>query len=235
MAQDNENEWQLLTRAGAVGAFGVVAMIPIQIVFFIVSPPTFEVTAAYATFDRDWLLGLESFDVLLVVDSILSLVFFLALTVVLWRQQSLALLAIVAVIAGTASYFSANTSFELFDLAKQYAATNEGEVRSQLLAAGRFALAHFQGTGFVVYYLLGAIATIAVSAAMLRGAVFGRATGWIGVIAGVTMLVPPIPATGQAGLVASLFSLVPLVGWLALAGWRLWHLSDASGPRPSMR
>lgn len=229
MAHVRGDGWGLLLRAGAVGAFGIVLMVPIQIVFFVIWPPSFEVAAVYATFEQNWLRGLETLDLLLLLDSILNLPVFLALAVVLWPQQrSLALLAVGAVLSGTAAYFNANTSLELLDLARQYAASSDAQVRSELLAAGRFALAHFQGTGFAVYYLLGAAATLMVSVAMLQGSIFRRMTGWIGVVAGLTMLVPPVPATGQFGLVFSLLSLVPLVVWLALVGWRLWSLS---GPR----
>ena len=226
MAETRGDDWRLLYRIGALGAAGVVLMIPIQIAFFIVWPPLLEVEWAFATFAGNWFRGLESFDLLLLLDAILNIPVLLALGVALWTvNRSLVLLAMVLMTAGTAAYFGANTSFELWDLATQHAAATDSETRSQLLAAGRFALANFQGTGFAVYYLLGGVQTLLVSWVMLWGGPFGRLTGWVGVVAGLTMLVPPLPATGQLGLVLSLASLVPLIVWLVMVSRRLWLLS----------
>jgi hypothetical protein len=229
MAETQGDDWRLLYRIGAIGAAGVVLMIPIQIAFFMVWPPWLEVEWAFATFAGNWFRGLESFDLLLLLDAILNMPVFLALGVALWTvNRSLVLLAAVFMIAGTAAYFGANTSFELWDLASQYAAATDPETRRQLLAAGRFALANFQGTGFATYYMLGGVETLLISWAMLRGGPFGRFAGWVGVVAGLTMLVPPLPPTGQVGLVLSLASLVPLIVWLVLVGRGLWRLSAAA-------
>lgn len=226
MASSNSNEWGLLYRAGAISAFGVVAMIPIQIAFYLVWPPVLEVEAMFAVFAENWLRGLESLDVLLVLDTVLNMLAFLALGVALWRtSRSLVLIALVLMVAGSAAYFSANTSFEIMDLAGQYAAAADPETRNQALAAGRFAMANFQGTAFAVYYFLGGVETLLMSWVMLRGRLFGRFAGWLGVIAGVAMLVPPLPATGQVGIALSLASLVPLIVWLVLVGRRLWWLA----------
>ncbi len=226
MAEAQGDDWRLLYRIGAIGAAGVVLMIPIQIAFFIIWPPMLDVEWAFATFAGNWFRGLESFDLLLLFDAILNIPVFLALGVALWAvNRSLVLLAMVFMTAGTAAYFGANTSFELLDLATQYAASTDPETRRQLLAAGRFALANFQGTGFAVYYLLGGVETLLISWVMLRGGPLGRVSGWVGVIAGITMLVPPLPLTGQVGLVLSLASLVPLIVWLVLVGRGLWQLS----------
>lgn len=218
-------DWRLLYRIGAIAAAGVVLMIPIQIAFFMVWPPILEVEWAFATFAGNWFRGLESFDLLLLLDAILNIPVFLALGVALWAvNRSLVLLAVVLMIAGTAAYFGANTSFELWDLASQYAAATDPETRNQLFAAGRFALANFQGTGFATYYMLGGVETLLISWVMLRGGPFGPFAGWVGVVAGLTMLVPPLPPTGQVGLVLSLASLVPLIVWLVLVGRGLWKL-----------
>lgn len=207
-------------------------MIPIQIVFYMVWPPQLQVEAMYAVFAQNWFRGLESLDLLLVLDAVFNLVAFLAVGIALWgTNRSAVLIALALQVAGTAAYFGANTGFEILDLATQYAATTDEVLRSQLLAAARFALANFQGTAFSVYYVLGGVVMLLVSRVMLQGRVFGRLTGWLGVVAGVVMLVPPIPATGQLGVILSLASLVPLIVWLVLVGLRLWRM--ASHPSPA--
>lgn len=229
----SDGGWWLLIRVGAICAFVVVALIPIQVVLYVVWPPVFDAPALFETFEQNWFRGLESLDIFLLIDSVISVPIYLAIGAALWpAERSLVLLAVVAAIAGASAYFSSNASLELFDLARQYAVASDPEIRIQLLAAGRYAVAHFQGTGFATYYVLGGIATVLIALAMLRTTVFGRATGWIGIATGVTMLVPPVPATGQAGIALSLASLAPLVVWLVLTGGRLWRRSDTEVVAP---
>lgn len=227
MPGNDDEGWRLLFRVGAICAFVVVVLVPIQVVFYFVWPPVFDAPALFETFEQNWFRGLESLDIFMLLDSVISVPIYLAIGVALWpAERSLVLLAVVAAIAAAPAYFSSNASLELSDLARQYTVASDPEIRTQLLAAGRYAVAHFQGTGFATYYVLGGIATVLIALAMLRTNVFGRPTGWVGIATGVTMLVPPGPATGQAGIVLSLASLAPLVVWLALTGRRLWRQSD---------
>jgi hypothetical protein len=230
MASTDGNDWRVLYRAGALGAFATVVMIPIQIAAFVIWPPTFDVETAFAVFAQDWFRGLESLDLLLVVDTVFNILVFLAVGAALWRtNKSAVLIALALLLAGSAAYFSSNTSFEILDLAGQYAAASDPEVRSQLLAAGRFALSNFQGTAFAVYYVLGGVEILLISWAMLQGRTFSRFTAWLGLIAGIVMLVPPLPAIGQIGIALSLLSLAPWIVWLFLVGRTLWRLA-AAGP-----
>ncbi len=80
-------------------------------------------------------------------------------------------------------------------------------------------LATWQGSAFDVSYVLSAPAVLIVSAVMLRSHLFSKVTGYVGLSAGVLMLVPP--TAGMIGVVFSLLSLVPLVVWLILIARRL--------------
>ena len=93
---------------------------------------------------------------------------------------------------------------------------------SQLLAAGRFALAAFQGTGFDIYYVMSGIMIISFGWVMLRSPDFGRLPGWLAIGSGGLMLVPA--TAGQVGTYLSLASLLPWFALLFMLWRRLWHL-----------
>lgn len=79
-----------------------------------------------------------------------------------------------------------------------------------------------QRHGIQRWLFLSGVAMLLISAVILRGNVFSRATGVAGLMAGVTGLVPA--SFGALGFVLSFASLLPLVVWLALIGRRLLQL-----------
>ena len=84
-------------------------------------------------------------------------------------------------------------------------------------------LVTWQGTAFNVSYILSAVALLIVSAVMLRSHLFSKFTAYVGIVAGVLMLVPP--TAGMLGLVLSLLSLIPTALWLMLIARRLFQLA----------
>lgn len=98
MAQaKSDTDWRLLYRAGGVAALITAVLIPLQIIVFIAWPPSLEgsVTDWFRLFQDNWLLGLLSLDLLLLVDYILLVPIVLALYVAL-RQISASLMAVVS-------------------------------------------------------------------------------------------------------------------------------------------
>jgi hypothetical protein len=51
---------------------------------------------------------------------------------------------------------------------------------------------------------------------MMRSDIFSKLTAWLGLAAGILMIIPP--NFGIAGLVISFISLIPTIGWLILLG-----------------
>lgn len=97
---------------------------------------------------------------------------------------------------------------------------------AQVRGGAGHALAVFRGTAFVVHYILMGVAGIIVSWAMLKSAVFGRATALAGLLQGTLMLVPS--TAGTVGVAFALASLVPFVVWFVLVAWRLFALAKGS-------
>lgn len=215
--------WKGLYRAGGLAALITVLFMPIQMVVFIVSPPPSTVIDFFTVFQSNRLLGLLDLDLLLIADNVLLILVFLALYVVLRRaSESLAVVGTAFGLIGIAAYFASNTAFNMLSLSDQYAAATTDAQRSILLAAGQAMLATYTGTAFDLSYILGSIAGLLVSVAMLRSPIFGRTAAYLGILANVIGLGLFIPTIG---IYLSLISVVPLWVWYILVGRSLLRLS----------
>jgi hypothetical protein len=222
-AETTASPWKPLYWIGGVAALTIVGIMVIQIIVFIVWPPPSTVLGYFTLFHRNGLLGLLSLDLLYVVDNALVIPLYLALYAALRRASpSFMAIALAFGLVGIAAYFASNTAFEMLSLSSQYAAATTSIQRVQLQAAGQAMLATYQGTAFNVYYILGAVATLIMSVVMLRNSMFGKATAYAGIAAGVLALIPS--TAGTIGLIFAFCSLVPTAIWLILIARRLLRL-----------
>lgn len=220
--------WNTLYRVAAWAALLVVAMVPVQTIAFIVSPPPDTVIGWFRLFKRNQLLALVDLDVLYVIDNILAPLVILGLVVVLWRTSPAAI-AIAGMLGflGAAAFFSSNPAFSMLSLSHDYWGATADAERATYLAAGEAMMSTWQSTSYLVSYELGGIATVMLSGVMLRSAVFSRATGYLGLATGVLMIWPPV---NLIGMVISLASLAPLVAWYILIARRLFALANIETP-----
>ncbi|GAB6274515.1 MAG: hypothetical protein STSR0004_13780 [Peptococcaceae bacterium] len=82
----------------------------------------------------------------------------------------------------------------------------------------------YKGTAFDIYYVLNTIVLFVFSVVMLRSDIFSKTTAYLGILAGVLMVVPS--SAGTIGLYFSLASLVPWAIWLILVARRLFQLGQ---------
>ena len=75
---------------------------------------------------------------------------------------------------------------------------------------------------FNVYYVMNAIALLIISVVMLRSNIFSRVTAYVGLLAGVLMIVSS--TAGTIGLIFALASLVPWALFSVLIARRLFQL-----------
>ncbi|MBL1241006.1 MAG: hypothetical protein COB13_004080 [OCS116 cluster bacterium] len=224
MQNIDTKDWRLLYILAAIAAFASIALIPIQMIIFILWPLPTEVLAWFERFDQNWLIGLLSLDLLLIVQNAMITVLYLAFIVILWPvNRALILLGSAFAFIGLSLYYSSNVSFEMLNLSQQYFATTDFVVQNQLLGAGRMALAVFVGTSFDVYYVFSGFALLLFSYTMLNGQHFSKLTAYFGLIAGGLMLVPA--TAGILGLTMSILSLIPWIVFCYLAGRRLIDMS----------
>jgi fumarate reductase subunit D len=231
--QSDESAWRTLYRAGGLAALGVVALVPIQMVVFVVWPPPTTVLGWFSRFQDNGLIGLLDMDLLMLADYILFALLFLALFVTLRRTSaSIAAIAVTLELVAIATYFASTTAFEMLSASGQYAAASSDTERTIALAAGQVLLLTWQGTAFSASYVIAGMAQLLIAIAMLRGGPFGRITAYAGILAGVLTLVPP--TIGTLGLILSLVSLLPMWAFLILAGRRLLLLSSDGKERDAV-
>jgi hypothetical protein len=220
----------LLYRAGSLAALTTVAVTILQIVLGIVwRPPDFAPTAAIAESMLQMVTAspvraFVTLDGLMVVDYLLLVVVYLALYAALRpRSPSLATLGVGLALIAITLYFTANPSITMFVLGAQY---EVAPAPDGIIPAAQAVLAVFEGTAFIVHYVVMGVAGILVSAAMLGGTEFSRTTAIAGILQGAMMLVPV--TFGTIGLVFAIGSLIPFIVWFVLVGMRLGRMAAAA-------
>jgi len=221
-----DTSWKPLYRVGGAAALITAVLIPLQIVVFVAWPPPLEGTVSewFTLFEDDWLLGLLSLDLLLIVDYVLLVPIVLALYAALRRvSESWMAVATALYFVAIAAYFASNTAFEMLSLSDQYAAATTDAQRTMYLAAGQAMLATFEGTAFQVSYVLASLAGIIIGAVMLRSNIFGRVAAYaliLGDVIGLGLYVPTI------GIFLSVISVPVLWIWYVLIARRLIQLES---------
>lgn len=205
---------------GALAALSTAVLIPIQVAVFVIWPPPSTVAGWFSLFHTNPVRGLLDMDLLLICDVILLVPILLSLYVRLRAvSPSWMTLGTGFGLVSIATYFASNPAFEMLSLSNEYASATTDSQRTAYLAVGQALLASYStGTAFYAYYVLGAVALIAISAVMLQSPEFSRFTGWTGIVANAVSLGLFIPVVGIALSVVSVFGLEV---WYVLIGRNL--------------
>lgn len=214
--------WRLLFRVAGIGALLTAILIPLQIVAFIFwGLPEGGVLEWFELFQDNPVVALISYDLVMIIEEVLLVPIIIALFVILrGSSRSLAAMATGLWLVSVALFIASNTAFDMLALSSGYAEASTATERAAYLAAGQAALTSYMeyGTAFVVGYVLASVAGILVGAAMLRSAVFPALAGWVAIVAnllGLALFVPSI------GVWLSIGSVLLLIVWYAVVGWRL--------------
>jgi hypothetical protein len=226
-----EESFQTLYRIGAIAAFATVAITVVQIAAGILwPPPDFAPTATAAAnilqiARAEPVLTFVKLDGFMVFDYLLLIVVYLALFAALKRSgRSLMTLGTALALVAITMYITVNPAATVLVLAGHYAPSAGDATAAGIIPATQAVLAEFQGTAFLVHYIIMGIAGILVSYVMFRGHVFSRATAIAGMAQGAMMLVPV--TFGMMGLLFALGSLVPFIVWFVLVGLRLSQMAS---------
>ncbi len=219
-------DWGWLYTTGGIAAIVTVVLIPVAIAAHLLWPPPPWAPGAagdwFAYIQGNWLAGLLNLDALLAVSLVLSVPLYLALWAALQQTARSAMVIATAVaLLGTALHLVSITVLELLAFSGAYAAATTDAARASYLAAGEAALAAYYGTAFQVSYVLGYGAYILIGAVMLRGAVFGRATAYLGILTGVAGFGFYLPAIG---LFLSVVVVLLIGAWNLLVARTLFRL-----------
>lgn len=195
-------------RIGAISALVILILIPIQIVFYILWPHPDSIIGWFELFQRNWLLGLIGFDLLYMLSMIPMILLFIAMFFALFKTRKLlSIIAVIFGLMGIAIYFSSNTAIEMLSVSQQYAQATTEQQKEILLAAGQTFYSMYGGTAYAAYYILNGLALILFFIAMIPNTLFRKSTAYIGLSAGILMLVPA--TAGIVGMTMSLLSLLP--------------------------
>lgn len=210
-----------LQRAGAYAAAAMIALIPLQMLVFVMDPPPDTAEGWLALFDVSALRGLLAMDGLYVLNNVLLGVLLLGLySACAARAPQLSLAGLVVGVTSIGVYFSTNKGLELWQLSSEYSAADAAG-RAGILAAARAQMVEYTGTAFAVYYILGGISIVFFAGALARTRMWGR-LAWVSALAsGLLMLVPS--TAGTVGMVFSVLSLIPWMLFCLIAVRRLWR------------
>lgn len=228
VSSEFEPRWRGLILAGGWAALVSAVLMPLAIVAYALWPPPIgkPVVEWFNLFNDNWFVGLLSMDLLLMVIMVAMVPIFFAMAVTMWkRDASIVLPALALTLLAVATFFAANTAFQMLALSKEYAtATGEAE-RAMLIGAGRYALASYQGTAFHFYYIIGAVGGALAGWALLRSPLYSRLTGWLMLAGNVIALGLYVPVVG---VYISIFSVLFLEVWDVLIGLRFLALGRRS-------
>jgi hypothetical protein len=216
--------WSWLYKIGGAAALFGVAMIPIQLIIFIVWGQPETAISWFDLFQDNELAGLLAFELLFVVNAVVGIATTLALYVALrWVNESLMAIATVLALVESVAFIVARPALEMLYFSNQYAAATTDAQRTMILAAGEAMLATFHGTAFHVGINLFSIYYLIVPLVMLRSNIFGRVTAYAGIVAAILNWGLYVP--GGIGLFLSTLSVVPFLAiWLILVARRLFLL-----------
>lgn len=201
-------KWQTLYKITGILIIFMLILIPIQIlVFSLTSIPT-NVEGWFELYHKNWILGMIHQDLLYIINNVIVAIMYLALYLKLKsKNESIMLLAVFLGILGICAYFASNRAYEFLNLSNQYYLAETISQKTILISAGQALLLGWQGTAFLIYYILNGMALILISWVMLKNPIFGKTTAVIGLIAGILMIIPS--TFGTIGIIFSLASLIP--------------------------
>lgn len=237
-------DWRFLYKLGGIAAF-------IAVIFFRRNLSAefsafngfgiFEVPEAVPVSAGEWfallnsnrLVGLVYLGLTDLINYLLVGLLFLALGAALWKtNRCAALLAAALAWTGIIIFFCTNQTFSILSLSEQFATAAGDARRSLLLAAGEALLAINNpgltnpGFGHMAALFLVTLAALIFSVVMLRGDVFSKAAGWVGILSASFQLLY-FPAVLFA---PALIALPPVlsapfrVTWYVLAAIKLFKL-----------
>lgn len=215
-------DWKPLHRVTWWCAVIMLALIPVQVVIYMISPPPESVAGFLELFQVNWLLGLLSLDLLYLLNNTLIIFIYLSLSIMLWTTaHKRSLVALVLGLIGITLYYTTNPCFEFWSLSNHYFAAT-AETKSIYLAAGEGLFVGYSGTAFNVYYILNAIVLFLYAWALLDNPKYKKSLGYLGLASAILMSIP-----SSAGMIGLLFSLLSLIPWIGFVGLLLKPLRSA--------
>ena len=210
---ESASGWSGLCRTGGIAAFLLIVYSLATIVQLVAlgGQPT-SAAEAFRLLQSNKIVGLLRLDLPTVVAMPLYYLLFLGLFAALRRSdRANAILSTALAFVGVTLLLATPTALSMLSLSNKYAAATTEETKTQLLATGEAILATdiWHGTGAIMGGVLLQVGAVLISIVMLRSAVFGKTTAYLGIA---------MHALDLAHIVFGLFLPVAGVVLMAIAG-----------------
>ncbi len=222
--------WKNIYHVGGVSAFIIVivtiaeiaiSFIPGEYINLPTNPTAIE---CITLFQNNWFMGLRDLGLFNIIIMICTIPLILALCSLLKRINHAAVtIAVPLAFIGITTYFAKNTAFTMLYLSNEYA-TATGNAQQSILSSAETIMALSDGhAGAMIGFLLIDFACIMFSVIMLRSKIFGKTTGYFGILANFLFMIYEIisdssPAWYSIGLYFALIAGVLIIIWYVLLG-----------------
>lgn len=214
-----DNNWSALYQCAGISALFSFILVPLQLIIFISSPPPTTALEWFELFHRNELLGLLSFEFLIIIGNILAIPLYLAFYAALRRtNESIMLIATVFGLIGAVAFFASRPAFDMMYLGGKYYDAMAQSDKAMILAAGEAVYASFHGTLSHLGYVFMAVAPALISVVMMRSGIFSKATAYMGILSNLISLGIYIP---EIGIYLGIVSCFPLI--------MIWYIMLARG------
>ncbi len=238
-SENETSSWSSLYRLGGTAALLaiLVALTDIALTFLPAGaeqPGSMAAVGWFKLFQENWFFGLRNLGLL---PNILTMILLLPVFLALFAahrhgNRTYAALAVILSVVGAAIYLANNAAFPMLTLSAKYAAATTEAQRTLIAAAGEAILARGEDftPGAFTGILLGEVAILTMSFAMLRGGIFSKATGYAGILSGTLLTVFTvwstfIPVFYEAAMLLAMVGGLASIVWYALTAHRLFQLS----------
>jgi len=223
-----EKQWKNVYTFGAVTALFVIISTILDIIIGTVTGGDISAipnTAIdnFVQFQDNWLLGLYNLDMLNFFTTILMIPTYFALCAA-HRQENIAytLLAMIIYFIGATIFITNNAALPMLELSSKYAASTTESQKVLIASAGEALLARgaHGSPGAFAGFLLSATGSLIMSFGMLKGEVFSRSTGYVGILGSVLLLIYIILVTFVPSI-KNVAIMVAAPGGLLALGWMI--------------
>lgn len=225
---DGNEQIRIFYKFLAVLSIILFSIIPFQAALYFIAPPPNDVISYFKLFQKSPLLGFIDFDLNLTVDNILFVLVYIGLFLLLKKKNPVfAMIGLVFSTISVALYIvSREAIFGMLALSNQYVNAVSEVDKVSIITNGKMLMTLFNGTSFNISYCFGGIALTMFSIAIINSRVFSKSVGWLGVVIGILMLIPP--TAGKLGFVLSFVSIIPMLPWLIMLAIGFFKLGKKS-------
>ena len=223
--------WKDLYIIGGICGVLMTVLTVLAIIIYFIWPYQPGLTSPvdiFATIQKNKFTGLMSLDFFMIVITVISIPFFLALYVALKKvNESYALIAVVFGLISCIVILTARPIAEMFYLSDQYAAATTDAARSQYLAAGEALSALFNGTAWLLYFITFGFDALISSLLMLQTKAFSRTTAYLGIFMniGLVSIFAVIPSFAPIATIINLGTTLAGTVWNILVARTFFQLA----------